>query len=100
MSKDLIKKGLFDRTPTTLTLLGGYGTILFIISPSIIILTIITSATVAGAVEVTAVEAAVGVIITLEIITIIIKAKIIKVRTINPINQISARGLIPKVILI
>jgi len=100
VSKDLIKKGLFDRTPTTLTLLGGYGTILFIISPSIIILTIITSATVAGAVEVTAVEAAVGVIITLEIITIIIKAKIIKVRTINPINQISARGLIPKVILI
>jgi len=51
-------------------------------------LAIITSATVAGAVEVTAVKAAVRVIITLllKIITIIIEAKIIKVRTINPIN--------------
>jgi len=79
----LIKKELFDRTPTTLTLLGGYGTILFIINLSIIILVIITNETVTGAVEVNAVEAAVKVIITLllKIITIIIR-----VRIINPIN--------------
>jgi hypothetical protein len=67
-----------------------------------IILVIITSATVAGAVEVAAVKTAVKIIITLllKIIAIIIEAKIIRVKTINPINQISARGLIPKVILI
>jgi len=65
-------------------------------------LVIITSATVAGAVEVTAVETAVKVIITLllKIIAIIIKAKIIRVKIINPINQINVKGLIPKVILI
>ena len=88
MSKGLIRKELFDRTLTTLTSSGGYGTILFIVNPSIIILAIITSATVAGAVEVTAVKVAVEVIITLllKIIAIIIETKIIRVRTINPIN--------------
>ncbi len=86
MSKDLIRKGLFNRTPTILTLLGGYGTILFIISPSIIILAIIINTTVTGAVEVAAVEAAVGAKIILKIITIIIKAKIIRVKIINPIS--------------
>jgi len=88
VSKGLIRKELFDRTLTTLTSLGGYSTILFIINPSIIILVIITSATVAGAVEVTAVKVAVEVIITLllKIIAIIIETKIIRVRTINPIN--------------
>jgi len=86
--KGLIRKKLFDYTSTILTLLGGYGIILFIINPSIIILVIITSATVAGAVEVTAVKIAVKIIITLllKIIAIIIKTKIIKVKTINPIN--------------
>jgi membrane protein implicated in regulation of membrane protease activity len=84
----LIKKELFDRTSTILTLLGGYNTILSIISPSIIILVIITSATAAGAVEVAAVKTAVKVIIILllKIIAIIIEAKIIKIKTINPIN--------------
>jgi len=88
VSKDLIRKELFDYTSTTLTLLGGYNTILFIINPSIIILVIITRATVAGAVEVAAVEAAVKDIITLllKIITIIQEAKIIRVKIINPIN--------------
>ncbi len=88
MFKGLIRKKLFDYTSTILTLLGGYGIILFIINPSIIILVIITSATVAGAVEVTAVKIAVKIIITLllKIIAIIIKTKIIKVKTINPIN--------------
>jgi len=53
-----------------------------------------------------AVEAAVEVIIIviiillLKIIIIIIEAKIIRVRTINLISQISAKGLIPKVIQI
>jgi len=88
VSKGLIRKELFNYTPIILTLLGGYSTILSIISPSIIILVIITSATVAGAVEVAAVKAAVGVIIILllKIIVIIIKAKIIRVRIINPIS--------------
>jgi len=51
-----------------------------------------------------AVEAAVEVVIVviiillLKIIIIIIEAKIIRVKTINLINQISARDLIPKVI--
>jgi len=65
VSKDLIKKELFDYTSTILTLLGGYSIILFIINPSIIILIIITSATVAGAAEVAAVKTAVKIIITL-----------------------------------
>ncbi len=88
MFKGLIRKELFDYTPTILTLLGGYGIILFIINPSTIILVIITSATVAGAVEVAAVKTVIKIIITLllKIITIIIEAKIIRVRTINPIN--------------
>ncbi len=88
MFKGLIKKELFDYTLITLTSLGGYSTILFIINPNIIILTIVISATVTGAVEVTAVKTAVGVIIILllKIITIIIEAKIIKVKIINPIN--------------
>jgi len=85
VSKGLIRKKLFDYTPTILTLLGGYGTILFIINPSIIILVIIISATVAGAVEVTAVKIIIKIIITLllKIIAIIVKTKIIKVKTIN-----------------
>ena len=88
MSKGLIRKELFNYIFTILTLLGGYGIILFTINPSIIILVIITSATVAGAVEVAAVKTAVKVIITLllKIIAIIIEAKIIRVRTINPIS--------------
>ena len=58
--------------------------------------------TIAGVVEVAAVKMAVKVIIILllKIITIIIEAKIIRVRIISLINQICARGLIPKVILI
>jgi len=88
VSKGLIRKELFDYTPTILTLLGGYSIILFIINPSTIILVIITNATLAGAVEVAAVKTAVKIIITLllKIITIIIKAKIIRVKIINPIN--------------
>jgi len=83
VSKNLIKKELFDRTSIILTLLRGYNTILFIISPNIIILVIITSATVADAFKVAAIKTAVKVII---ILTIIIKAKIIRVKIINPIN--------------
>jgi len=85
VSKDLIKKELFDRTPITLTLLGGYYIILFIISINIIILTIITRATIAGAFRVIIVKTAVKIIL-LKIITIIIEAKIIRVKIINLIN--------------